>query len=144
VQDAVQDERLTVADAAERLGISKEAVRKRISRGTLRADKAPDGMVRVYIPATETPSSTAVASDLVEELRDRLRYVEGQLEAERAAHAESRRLLLAALERIPPQLEAPSQEPSESPESPAPSETPAPAGGGAQEAVTRRWWEFWR
>ena len=32
-----------------------------------------------------------------------------QLEAERQAHAEARRLLMAALERIPPQLEAPSE-----------------------------------
>jgi hypothetical protein len=30
-----------------------------------------------------------------------------QLAAERQAHAEARRLLMAALERIPPQLEAP-------------------------------------
>jgi hypothetical protein len=52
---------------------------------------------------------------LTSELRDRLRYVEGQLEAERQAHAEARRLLMAALERIPPQIEAP-QEARESPE----------------------------
>ena len=38
-----------------------------------------------------------------------------QLEAERQAHSEARRLLMAALERIPPQLEAPS-EPRESPQ----------------------------
>jgi hypothetical protein len=38
---------------------------------------------------------------LISEMRDRLRYVEGQLEAERQAHAEARRLLAAALERIP-------------------------------------------
>lgn len=34
MRDARRDERVTVADAAERLGITKEAVRKRISRGT--------------------------------------------------------------------------------------------------------------
>ena len=43
---------------------------------------------------------------LTSELRDRLRYGEGQLEAERQAHAEARRLLAAALERIPA-IEAP-------------------------------------
>jgi hypothetical protein len=44
-----------------------------------------------------------------------------QLEAERQAHAEARRLLMAALERIPPQLEAP-QEARESPALPIPAE----------------------
>jgi len=42
--------------------------------------------------------------DRTSELIDTLRE---QLEAEREAHAEARRLLMAALERIPPQLEAP-------------------------------------
>jgi Ni,Fe-hydrogenase III large subunit len=41
--------------------------------------------------------------------------VEEQLEAEPQAHAEAERLLMAALERIPPQLEAP-PEARESPE----------------------------
>jgi hypothetical protein len=57
---------------------------------------------------------------LTSELRDRLRYGEGQLEAERQAHAEARRLLAAALERIPA-IEAPetaAQEPEG--EDPAP------------------------
>ena len=48
-EDAVQDDRITVAKAAERLGITKEAVRKRISRGTLRSDRDPDGTVQVYV-----------------------------------------------------------------------------------------------
>jgi hypothetical protein len=46
--------------------------------------------------------------------------LEEQLRQEREAHAEARRLLAAALERIPPQLEAPTApaEPRESPETP--------------------------
>jgi hypothetical protein len=60
-----------------------------------------------------------------------------QLEAERQAHAEARRLLMAALERIPPQLEAP-----ESTESPGPTPTDTPEEPQAQ--TSRRWWEFWR
>jgi excisionase family DNA binding protein len=67
-----------VAEAAERLGITKEAVRKRIARGTLRADKDPDGTVRVYVPAAPTPSDvvgTSPSEVLVEELRDRLGFV---------------------------------------------------------------------
>jgi hypothetical protein len=52
------------------------------------------------------------------ELDQQVRQV-AQRSAKRQGHAESRRLLAAALERIPPQLEAPSErsEQGESPES---------------------------
>jgi excisionase family DNA binding protein len=62
LQDAGKDERLTVAEAAERLGITKEAVRKRIHRGTIRSDKDQDGTVRVYISPSDTASDTASAT----------------------------------------------------------------------------------
>jgi hypothetical protein len=48
-------------------------------------------------------------------MRGRVEDLRIQLEAERAGHAEARRLLAAALERIPPQLEAPPEAP-EAPE----------------------------
>lgn len=79
---------------------------------------------------------------LISEMRDRLRYVEGQLEAERQAHAEARRLLMAALERIPPQIEAPQERPG----APEPVEEepdraePRSDAPGAQEDVQRPWW----
>ena len=50
-------------------------------------------------------------------LEARIESLERQLEAERGSSAELRRLLAAALERIPPQLEAPS-EPREAPRRP--------------------------
>jgi excisionase family DNA binding protein len=62
LRDAGKDERLTVAEAAERLGITKEAVRKRIHRGTIRSDKDQDGTVRVYISPSDTASDTASAT----------------------------------------------------------------------------------
>ena len=68
-----------------------------------------------------------------------------QLEAERQAHGEARRLLAAALERIPA-IEAPPDEP-ESPETVEAEQEraePRPDAPGAQESTQRRWWEFWR
>jgi hypothetical protein len=106
--------RVTMQEAADDLGLTVEAIRKRIQRGTLESDKGPDGRRYVYLDESHSEVQ-GESSALVGELRDRLRYVEGQLAAEREAHAEARRLLLAALERIPPQLEAP-QEPPGSPE----------------------------
>jgi hypothetical protein len=112
--------RYTVAEAADMLGITSGAVRNRLSRGTLRSIKE-DGTVYVFLPADMSRDAERDTDDtppgmpdpesdaLTSELRDRLRYIEGQLEAERQAHAEARRLLMAALERIPPQLEAPQE-----------------------------------
>ena len=45
-----------------------------------------------------------------------MRFLERQVEEEREANRENRRLLAAALERIPPQIEAPREE-REAPES---------------------------
>ena len=44
-------ERLTLSEAAERLGISTEAVRKRVHRGTLGHTKGADGRVHVFLPS---------------------------------------------------------------------------------------------
>jgi hypothetical protein len=78
------------------------------------------------------------------EMRGRIEDLREQLEAERQAHAEARRLLMAALERIPPQLEAPSGERGESPETveEAPERAePRPAAEESQDGAQRRpWW----
>ena len=87
------------------------------------ADDTPPGMPH--------PESEALTS----ELRDRLRYVEDQLERERQAHAEARRIIAGLVERIPA-IEAPhdAQEGTEGVES-------RPDAPGAQEGVERRpWW----
>ena len=134
-------QRYTVRDAADILGISPGAVRNRLSRGTLPRVKE-SGTVYVLLPAdisratTDIPGSVSPSDSdvLTSELRDRLHYVEGQLEAERQAHSEARRLLAAALERIPA-IEA-----SESPESPGPTDAPTEDPGESQEGVQRPWW----
>ena len=117
----MDNEWVTVANAARILGTSKQAIRQRIYRGTIEHRKAPEGTVYVRITEHnqetndesygETPGDMySVSRELVEELRDRVSSLENQLEHERRANAEHRRLLAAALERIPA-LEAP-QEPS--------------------------------
>ena len=137
--------RLNVAEAARRLGISEAGVRKRVQRGQLPHERAHDGRLFVWVSPGETRHATSRdeaeesrdTAPLIEEMRDRLRYVEGQLEAERQAHGETRRLLLSALEKIPPAIEAPAspeprETPSEATEQPGRVE-PQPAVGGAQE-----------
>ncbi len=64
-QDRPQDtlDRLTVAEAADRLGVSQDAVRKRIVRGTIRHDRDEEGRVYVYAPSSDTSSKTLQDSD---------------------------------------------------------------------------------
>jgi excisionase family DNA binding protein len=82
LEDGGMDERLTVAEAADRLGITKEAVRKRIHRGTLRSDKDPDGTVRVYALPSEKASETALEdrTELVVVLRDEIAHLRRESE----------------------------------------------------------------
>jgi hypothetical protein len=52
---------VTLRDAAEALGISKEAVRKRVKRGTLRSAKGEDG--RVYVQVDDLPDGGDAGED---------------------------------------------------------------------------------
>jgi len=92
--------RLTVTEAADRLGISEASVRKRVQRGQIPHERGDDGRVFVWISPGETRHAES-RDELVEELRDRLRFVERQLEAERQAHAEARRIIGGLVQRIP-------------------------------------------
>ncbi len=131
-----------MAQAAERLGITKDAVRKRISRGTLNADKTPDGTVVVSIPPSGMPSAPD-RGELVEELRDRVRSLERQLDAEREAHAESRRIAALLAQRVP-ELEAASEatRPQDGPEEAGEGYTTSEAQGSAATASQRRSWLY--
>jgi hypothetical protein len=109
--------RLTVHDAARSLGITEDAVRMRIKRGTLSADKE-GGRLYVLLDNEPTPDPTGRADELVEELRDRVRYLERQVEEERNARFRADQLLARLMERVP-DLESPAP-----PESPEPREEP--------------------
>ena len=109
--------RVTLVEAAQVLGISKEAVRKRIQRGTLPSDVGEDGKRYVYLDAvggdgppgglhgeTWPPGGGGRDHDPREEL---IAVLRDQLEAEREAHAEARRIIAGLVERLPPAIEAP-------------------------------------
>src|SRR5918998_6205093 len=55
-------DRLTVADAAQLLGLSAEAVRMRIKRGTLASEKV-GGTVYVLLESNQTRTNTDQTSD---------------------------------------------------------------------------------
>src|SRR5215203_4659931 len=51
--------RLSVLQAAERLGITQDAVRKRIKRGYIGWEKDEDGRLSVWVDPTETQKETS-------------------------------------------------------------------------------------
>jgi hypothetical protein len=146
--------RVTVARAAEILGVTVEAIRGRIKRGTLEQERH-SGTVYVLLDADQSANrprpdtdqtanwSRSDSAALISAKDETITTLRDQLEAERQAHAEARRLLMAALERIPPQIEAPREPPeaAETAEEQQGRGEPHSATGGAREPVQRRsWW----
>lgn len=145
---------LDVNSAAEELGLSTDAVRKRISRGSLRSDRQ-DGTVRVWLDDGGTEAGHQAhgeAGALIEVLREQAEYLREQLDQERAARTEERRRhdtiiaqltqANAALASRVPELEAPQRYP-EAPETVEEEQERAELrsdAAGAQEAVQRPWW----
>jgi hypothetical protein len=141
--------RLSAAEAADTLGITVDAVRSRVKRGTIDHVRV-GGRVYVLLGDDESRPGRNQHTDQVGDQRTRapedrtaelIATLREQLQAERQAHAEARRLLAAALERIPA-IEAPAETPeaSETLEEEPERAEPHPATGGAQEGVQRPWW----
>src|SRR5215208_2257741 len=118
--------RVTVAEAAKLLGISADGVRMRVRRGTIDHEKDETGRLVVYVDEAELDRNEsqdaspdaylAVLQEQIEQLRNDVTDWKEQLREEREANRENRRLLAAALERIPA-IEPPDtpSEPRESP-----------------------------
>jgi hypothetical protein len=144
--------RVTIREAANRLGITEAAVRKRIQRGSLGKEVGSDGRVYVYLDLSQDmshPESQIHRNSLVEELKDRVRFLEDQMQQANERDRENRRIIAALTSRIP-ELEAPREQeaPQEPPGGPQSAgagsnrEEAPPAGDGTQEGAEPRssWW----
>ena len=159
-RDAAQD-RVTIQQAAQRLGVKEDAVRKRIQRGSMRHEKAKDGRVYVWVDAAQDTAQDepetsrdeyrdTAQDERVEDLREQVAYLRRQLDEEREARRRADTILVqlsaanAEQARTIRAIEAPaSEEASEAAEKveDSPEEaSPRPAAGGAQEAAQRPWW----
>jgi hypothetical protein len=135
--------RLTVPQAARQLGISPEAVRNRLSRGTLKSVKE-SGTVYVLLETNRTRHTDDIPNDtpqaLVVEMRGRIESLERQLEQANERDRENRRIIAALTSRIPA-IEA-----AEAPQSPEPGEQGegrVDAPEQPQTATSRPWWQRW-
>src|SRR5215203_5249744 len=124
----MQHERLTIQEAAHRLGVSESAVRKRIKRGTLQREKTEDGRVLVYmepsVPGVEevrTPEREA----LISEMQQRLALLERELDV-RTEEIRRRDTIIMNMTEPMKALNPPAPEDSsearKSPESPDPTD----------------------
>ncbi len=158
-------ERLSVAEAAEALGVTRDAIHKRIKRGSVEHEKGEDGRFYVYVD-TSTPgldesvdkskdeskdeSKVEVLERLIEGQQDRIEFLERELERRGDETTRLHQIVggltqaNARLAARVPELEAAPVEARESPESPGPTQDPTTDTGDAHEATEppqrRSWW----
>ncbi len=139
-----------VGEAARELGISTDALRKRIARGTVESSRH-DGAVLVWLDdgVTEAGREAQVDSEaLVESLQDQVHYLRSVLNEEREARRRADTIIAqltqanAALSsRVPELPPAPSQEPLQPPVTDAEEpETAEPRPGTEEPTERRSWW----
>jgi len=156
-------ERLSVAEAAQRLGVTRDAIHKRISRGKIQHEQGDDGRYYVWIDTSTTglDSSTDTSSSestmevlremiatqerMMELTQERIAFLEQELERRGEAEERLHRIVAgltqtaAQLSARVPELEAPaSPEPPDAFESVADEQQgrggPAPNAGEGQES----------
>jgi len=152
-RDRRDDAGMSVAEAARLLGISEGAVRKRVERGKLAAEHAPDGRLVVYLGRATTTTDTtrdrprqSRDDRYTRSLEEQVAYLRGQLDQERDANRENRRIIAGLTQRIPELQAADPTEPAEtSPqtveEEPTKAEdAPVPGPGPQTDTQRRPWW----
>ena len=141
-------DKVTLQEAARRLGVTEGAIRKRVQRDSIEHEKGEDGRVYVYLDEGENTGSTEsqdVGGTLTDELRDRVRFLERALEAEQEGRRRADTIIAqlsqatAEQARTIRELEAPRE-----PQNQAESASPRSDGGSVPEepetAAERPWW----
>jgi hypothetical protein len=110
-------DRVTVREAARRLGVEDDAIRERIQRGTLKHDEDPDGRIYVYLDPDLDPSSVASGDAshdaYLMSLMDQVSYLRSVLREERDARRRADTIIAqltqanAALAQRVPELQTP-------------------------------------
>lgn len=121
VQDgslASSGNRVSVYEAAKVLGVTVDAIRKRIQRGTIAHERDNDGRVWVLGASSTIPDNVqdnyrVTSDELVGELREQIRYLRETLSKEQDAHRRADAIIAqltqanAALVTPVPELEGP-------------------------------------
>jgi excisionase family DNA binding protein len=138
--------RVTVQEAAKRLGVTESAVRKRVERGTIPHDKEDDGRVYVYLDTRDMERDKVQDSSydmLVRRLENENEFLRRELERKDT-------ILLNMTEAMKALNPPAHEEPSEVRESPETVEEeteraePRSDAEEAQEGSQRAWRSLWR
>jgi hypothetical protein len=143
--------RVTIREAATRLGVTEAAIRKRIQRGSLDKEMGEDGRVYVYLDLSQDkshPESHIESEALIENLQDQIVYLRSQLDV-RAEEIQRRDVIISQLTQANatlaarvPELEA-AQVPSEHAEEPAEGEAEVqgqPTRREEPRSSEKSWW----
>ena len=141
---------MTQREAAEILGVSVEAIRKRIKRGTLPSEKGEDGRRHVFLDAapdvhSESQAESGSTAPLVDVLRDEIAHLRRESERKDAIIM-SLSQSNAELSRTIRAIEAPTEAreaPTEATEQPGRVEPQASVEGAQEGAEHRSWWQRW-
>ena len=136
------DRLATVVEAAEILGITPDAVRSRLRRGTLKRspERGSDGEVLVVMPSHHKgDQSPTVAESLVEQMASEIAHLRKIVEIRDEEIRRRDTILMALTQRIP-ELEAPGEQ-RDAPETASPRPDRG-AGGGDQEKRVSWWRRF--
>jgi hypothetical protein len=161
-QDATQD-RVTIQEAARRLGVKEDAIRKRIQRSSIRHEKVEDGRVYVWVDATQDTSRDTkrttqdayqdTAQDTrLDDFREQITYLRQQLDEEREARRRAD-TIIAQLARaneeqartireleVPPESSPDERESPETVEEEPERAEPHPDRVESEEPAQRPWW----
>jgi hypothetical protein len=140
---------VSVYEAAEAMGVTVDAIRKRISRDTIPHERGDDGRVWVLLDTDQDTASKVQDTDqpqsdvsaLISAKDETIEALRGQLEEANERDRENRRIIAALTSRIPA-IEAPAEttEAYEAAEEQKGRGDPRSAMGGAQEGAQRPWW----
>ena len=142
-------DRVTVPEAATLLGVTRDAVYKRVQREQIPWDKDEEGRVYVYVdvsssvedeatdPSTSAPSD-GTRDDLLEALRDQNELLRAELAAWQEEARRKDAILMTMAQRIP-ELEVP-PEPQETPEMASDERGWVEDQGDGERTQSTSWW----
>ena len=106
-------DRLTVVEAAARLGVKEQAIRKRIQRGTIAHDKDDDGRVYVYLDPEDGATGASIDTSmdtLLQSLQDQIAYLRQEAEDWKEEARRKDSIIMSLTQRLP-ELQAPVESP---------------------------------
>jgi DNA-binding transcriptional MerR regulator len=142
-------ERLTVPDAAKLLGVTPEAIRQRIRRGTIEYEQDEGGRYHVYLDPSEdvqnnvhngtqdVPNNVHKGTqDPSEDLRDYVETLKRELEIRNEELKRKDTIIMSLTQRIP-EIESP----REAPETPVTATEDTGNGDTPPDTERRSWWQ---